>query len=115
VANCTAALHIAFQVLGISAGDEVVCPSLTFVATANSILYTGATCVFAYNTSHNDLNISSDSILHKITSKTKAIAVVHYGGYPFDMERILQIAEDHDLYVVEDVAHAPRADYRGKN
>lgn len=114
VSNGTAALHIAHQVIGIGANDDVVCPSLTFVATANSILYTGAIPVFADITSHDDLNISPESILEKITPKTKAITVVHYGGYPCEMDKITQIAKQHNLYIIEDAAHAPGAEYNGK-
>ena len=114
VANGTAALHIAHQVLGITEGDEVICPSLTFVATANSILYTGALPVFADVKSLDDLNISPESISEKITPRTKAITMVHYGGYPCDMDKISQIAKEHDLYIVEDAAHAPGAEINGK-
>ncbi|CEG13927.1 conserved hypothetical protein [groundwater metagenome] len=114
VNNCTAALHIAHKVLGIKEGDEVICPSLTFVATANSILYCGAKPVFADITSFNDFNISPDDILEKITPKTKAITVVHYAGYPCDMDAIMEIAEDYNLFVIEDTAHAPGAEYKGK-
>ncbi|MCX5714976.1 MAG: DegT/DnrJ/EryC1/StrS family aminotransferase [Candidatus Omnitrophica bacterium] len=114
VNNCTAALHIAHKVLGIKEGDEVICPSLTFVATANSILYCGAKPVFADITSLDDFNISPDDILKKITKKTKAITVVHYAGYPCDMDAIMKIAKDHKLYVIEDAAHAPGTEYKGK-
>jgi dTDP-4-amino-4,6-dideoxygalactose transaminase len=114
VANGTAALHMAHQAVGIQPADEVVCPSLTFVATANSILYTGGIPVFADVKSLDDFNISPDSIREKITSKTRAITVVHYGGYCCDMDEILEIAGSHGLYVIEDAAHAPGAAYRGK-
>lgn len=114
VANCTAALHIAHQALGIKEGDEVICPSLTFVATSNSILYTGATAVFADITSFDDLNISPENILEKITVKTKAITVVHYGGYPCAMDKIMRIAKRRGLYVIEDTAHAPGAEFKGR-
>ena len=114
VANGTAALHISHQVLGLKEGDEVICPSLTFVATANSILYTGATPVFADVTGYNDLNISPESIKSKITPKTKAITVVHYGGYPCDMENIQAIAREYNLFILEDAAHAPGAEINGK-
>ena len=114
VSNGTAALHIACQVLGIGSSDEVIVPSLTFVATANSVLYTGATPIFADITGVDNLNISPDGISEKITPKTKAITVVHYGGYPCDMSRIMQIASEHNLYVIEDAAHAPGAEYNGK-
>jgi len=109
VSNGTTALHLANIVAGIGPGDEVILPSLTFVATANSVLYTGATPVFADITSDTDLNISPEDVERKITPHTKAILVVHYGGYPCDMERILSIAKRYHLLVLEDVAHAPGA------
>lgn len=113
VSSCTAALHIAHVVLGAKAGDEVICPSLTFVATANSILYTGARPVFADIKSDDDLNIDPLDISRKITAKTKGITVVHYGGYPCDMDEIMALAKKNKLYVVEDAAHAPGAEYKG--
>ena len=114
VSSGTAALHIAHKVLGINEGDEVIVPSLTFVATANSVLYCGARPVFADITSLDNFNISPDDILEKITNKTKVITIVHYGGYPCDMNAIIEIAEDHNLKVIEDAAHAPGAEYKGK-
>ncbi len=114
VANGTAALHIAHEALGINSRDEVICPSLTFVATANSIMYTGAKPVFADIASLDDLNISPDSILKKITSRTKAITVVHYGGYPCNMDAIIKIAKKHSLFIIEDAAHAPGSEYKNK-
>jgi dTDP-4-amino-4,6-dideoxygalactose transaminase len=107
VTNCTAALHLAHLALGAGPGDTIICPSLTFVATANAIRYTGATPAFADITSEDDLNISPDDIEAKIDETTKGLCVVHYGGYPCDMDRIMRIARQHNLYVVEDVAHAP--------
>lgn len=114
VSNGTVALHIAHKVLGIKEGDEVIVPSLTFVAVANSVLYCGAKPVFADIKGLDNLNISPDDILEKITDKTKAITVVHYGGYPCDMNVIMKIAEDYNLKVVEDAAHAPGAEYKRK-
>lgn len=114
VCNCTAALHLALRALGIGEGDEVICPSLTFVATANAILYVGARPVFAEVTLADDLTISTEDVENKITGRTKAIIVVHYGGWPCDMDRILGIARRHDLKVIEDAAHAPLAEYKGK-
>ena len=109
VANCTAALHLAHLALGAAPGDTVICPSLTFVATANAIRYTGATPVFADVISSDDLNIAPASIESHIDATTKGICIVHYGGYPCDMEGILDLARQYKLYVVEDVAHAPGA------
>lgn len=114
VSSGTAALHIANRVLGIKEGDEVIVPSLTFVASANASLYCQAKPVFADITSLDDLNISPDDILEKITDKTKAITVVHYGGYSCDMDAIMDIAQDYGLKVIEDSAHAPGAEYKGK-
>jgi dTDP-4-amino-4,6-dideoxygalactose transaminase len=114
VSNGTAALHLALASLRLKEGDEIVLPSLTFVATANAILYVRAKPVFADIVGSDDLNISSQEITKKITKKTKAIMVMHYGGYPCDMGSIMGIAKKHGLYVVEDAAHAPGAEYQGK-
>lgn len=114
VSSCTAALHLALRALGIKEGDEVICPSLTFVATANSILYTGAIPVFADVTDKDDLNISPDDIESKINEKTKAVLVVHYAGFPCNMDRIMELAKRHNLFVIEDAAHAPGAEYSSK-
>ena len=113
VSNGTAALHIAHLVSGIKMGDEVIVPSLTFVATANSALYCGAKPVFADITGLDNFNISPDDILEKITNRTKAITMVHYSGDPCDMDAIMEIAEDYNLLVIEDAAHAPGAEYQG--
>jgi len=109
VTNCTAALHLAHQALGAGPGDTVICPALTFVATANAIRYTGASPVFADVTSAANCNIAPESIAACVDATTKGICVVHYGGYPCDMEGIMALARRHGLYVVEDVAHAPGA------
>jgi dTDP-4-amino-4,6-dideoxygalactose transaminase len=112
--NGTAALHLALKSLGLKEEDEVILPSFTFIATANVVLYTGSNPIFSDILSTDDLNISPEEIEKKITKKTKAIMVMHYGGYPCDMEAILRIASRHGLYVIEDAAHAPGAEYRGK-
>jgi len=114
VSNGTAALHLALASLGLKKGDEVILPSFTFVATANAVLYNGAKPVFADIRGWEDLNIAPHEIENKITRKTKAIMVMHYGGYPCDMGTILKVAERHGLSVVEDAAHAPGSEYRGK-
>ena len=106
VNNATAALHMACMAIGLKPGDEVIVPSLTFVASANSIRYTGATPVFADITSETDLNISPDAIEACITDRTRAIMLVHYGGYACDMQRILELARKYELKVIEDAAHA---------
>ncbi|NUC20211.1 DegT/DnrJ/EryC1/StrS family aminotransferase [Bacillus mycoides] len=103
----TAALHTAMKILDIGPGDEVLVPSMTFVASANAVKMVGATPVFIDSTSHYDFNLDPEVIERKITSKTKAIIVVHYGGYSADMDRIMQIAHSYGIKVVEDVAHGP--------
>ena len=106
VTNATAALHLACLAVGIGPGDEVIIPSLTFVATANAVSYTGATPVFADVESFDWLNISPSSIEACITAKTRAILVVHYAGFACDMPAIMEIANRHNLIVLEDSAHA---------
>ncbi len=109
VTNCTAGLHMACLAVGLQPGDEVILPALTFVATANAVRYTGATPVFADITSENNLNISAESIAACITERTRAIIVVHYGGYACDMPRIMDLARKYGLRVIEDAAHAAGA------
>lgn len=114
VSSCTAALHLANLALGIGSSDEVICPSLTFVAAANSIRYVGATPVFADVNSLNDWDISVQSIEKVKTKKTKAILVLHYAGYPCDMPSISDYAKGEGLRVIEDCAHAPGASIGNK-
>ncbi len=114
VTNCTAALHLAGLALGWGPGDEVIVPSLTFVATANAVRYTGATPVFADVTGEDDFSLSVDDAAGRITPRTRAIIVVHYGGHAADMPAIMALAERHGLDVVEDVAHAPGAGLDGR-
>jgi dTDP-4-amino-4,6-dideoxygalactose transaminase len=101
------------RVLNIKPGDEVIVPVLTFAATANAPIFCGARPVFA-DIDERTFNISPKDILERITSKTKAIIPVHYGGQACDMKEILEIAEDHKISVVEDCAHSLGADYRGE-
>ena len=114
VTNATAALHLACLAAGIGPGDEVIVPSLTFVATANAVRYTGATPVFADLESLDWLNISPASIASRITGRTRAILVVHYAGYPCDMPAIQEIAHRHNLVVLEDSAHAIGSELDGR-
>jgi dTDP-4-amino-4,6-dideoxygalactose transaminase len=104
--NATAALHLVCEAIGLGPGDEVIIPSLTFVATANAVRYTGATPVFADITSETNLTISPDAIKKAITTRTKAIMVMHYAGYACDMRTIQMIADKNNLIVIEDAAHA---------
>lgn len=114
VTNATAALHLAHMALGLGEGDEVIMPSLSFVATANATLYAGARPVFSEIQSSSDLNISPEDIARRITPRTRAITVVHYGGYVCDMPKTLALAARHGLAVIEDVSHAPGATLNGQ-
>lgn len=105
VTNATAALHMACMAVNLGPGDEVIVPSLTFVATANAVRYTGATPVFADVESEDWLTLSPASIEKNITEKTRAILVVHYAGYACDMPAIRTIAEKYNLAILEDSAH----------
>ncbi len=114
VANGTAALHLAVLGVDLGPGDEVIVPSLTFVATANAIRYTGAIPVFADIESEQDLDISVSSIEKRLTRKTRAIMVMHYGGYACDMPAITNLAREHGLMVIEDAAHAIGTEIGGR-
>ena len=112
--SCTAALHVALLALDVGPGDEVICPALTFVATANAIRYCGARPVFADVDSLECWNVSRASLEAVATPNTKAVMVVHYGGYPCAMPEILAFAKARGLSVVEDAAHAPGATVDGR-
>jgi len=114
VSNCTVALHLAMILSDIKEGDEVICPSLTFVATVNAIRYVNAFPVFADVVGYEDLTIDPEDIRKKITNKTKAIVVMHYGGFSCHMDEIMKIAKEFNLRVIEDASHAPLAEYKGK-
>ncbi|HEX2980091.1 MAG TPA: DegT/DnrJ/EryC1/StrS family aminotransferase [Anaerolineaceae bacterium] len=114
VSNATQALHLACLALGIGPGDEVIVPSLTFVATSNAVLYTGAEVRFADIIGPAELTIDPADIEQKITPRTKAIIAMHYGGFPCRMPEIMAIAQRHGLHVIEDAAHAPGAWLNGK-
>ena len=114
VTNCTAALHLACCVMGIKSGDEVICPSLIFAATVNCIRYVGATPVFADIYGSENLCMDADQIEELITDKTKAIIPMHYAGFPCDMQKIMEIANRYNLFVIEDACHGPLSEYRGK-
>lgn len=112
VANGAAALHLAMLSLGLKQGDEVITSPNTFVASANSILYAGGTVKFA-DIEESTANIDSEEIKQQITSKTKAIIPVHFAGQSCDMENIDALAKEHNLFVVEDAAHAIGSEYKG--
>ncbi len=109
----TAALHISTSSIEINSGDEVITTPLTFVASANCVVYRGGTPIFA-DIKKDTYNINPDEIRKRITSKTKAIIPVHFTGQPCDMDEICEIAEEHNLFIIEDAAHAIDAEYKGK-
>jgi len=109
----TAALHISTSSINIQPGDEVITTPLTFVASANCVVYRGGTPVFA-DIKKDTYNIDPIEIKKKISSKTKAIIPVHFAGQPCDMDEICEIAEENNLFVIEDAAHAVDAEYKGK-
>jgi dTDP-4-amino-4,6-dideoxygalactose transaminase len=114
VANGTAALHLALLAIECGPGDEVVVPSLNFVAAANTITHTGATPVFCDVIGPDDLTADPDDIEAAIGPKTRALLVMHYGGHACRMDEILAIAERHGLAVIEDAAHAPAGQFDGR-
>jgi dTDP-4-amino-4,6-dideoxygalactose transaminase len=113
VSNCTTGMHVVTQALGISDGDEVIVTPNTFVATSLVILKERAIPVYADIDPHT-FNILPAEIEKKITPKTKAIYVVHFGGQMCDMDPIMEIAKKHNLPVLEDCAHTPGAEYKGR-
>jgi dTDP-4-amino-4,6-dideoxygalactose transaminase len=109
----TAALHLALDAIGVKEGDEVIVPTMTFAATAEVVLYFKARPVLV-DCQPDTLNLDPDQIERAITSKTRAIIPVHLAGQPCDMKRILEIARNHDLKVIEDAAHALPARFQGR-
>jgi UDP-4-amino-4,6-dideoxy-N-acetyl-beta-L-altrosamine transaminase len=109
----TAALHAAAFAAGLTTGDEAITTPMTFAATANCILYQGATPVFA-DVCSDTLNIDPEQIAKKISSRTRVILPVAYAGHPADLDAIRKIARDHGLIVIEDACHALGAQYRGR-
>jgi len=107
VSSCTAGLHLCLAALGIGPGDEVLVPSLTFVATVNAVLYTGARPVFVDIESIHCPHISIEDARKKVTEKTKAVILMHYGGYLVDMTRWSNFSKEFGLFIIEDAAHAP--------
>ena len=110
--SATAALHLALNVLGVQGGEVITTP-MTFISTNHAILYNDATPVFA-DICADTLNIDVDDIERKITPRTKAIMMVHYGGHPCDLDEIHALARPRGIKVVEDAAHACGAEYKGK-
>lgn len=112
VTNGTTALECALKSAGVEAGDEVLVPALTFVASATAIVLVNAIPVFV-DIHPGTFNIDPDALEAAITDRTRAVIVVHNGGYPADMDRIIAIAKTHDLMIIEDAAHAHGSEWRG--
>jgi perosamine synthetase len=111
--NGTAALHLALLSLGLEPGDEVIVPTLTFIATANAVVYCGGKPVFV-DSEPDTWNMAPELIEEKVTPKTRGIMAVHLRGQPSDMDAILAIAGRHGLFVIEDAAQAHGAEYKGR-
>lgn len=111
--SCTAALHLSLQAIGIKSGDEVILPTMTFAAPANAVIHTGGKPVFV-DCEKYTMNIDPQDIKRKLTSKTRALILVHFAGRPCNMDAIMDVARRHRLKVVEDCAHAIEAEYQGK-
>ena len=111
--NGTTALHLALVVLGLQPGDEVLVPTVTYIATANAVRYCGATPVFV-DVCADTMNIDPHDLERKITSKTRGIIPVHLYGHPAEMGPLIELAKKHDLFIVEDAAEAHGAEYLGK-
>jgi len=113
VNSCTAALHLALIASGVGPGDEVITTPLTFCATVNAIIHTGATPVLA-DVDPRTMNIDPAAIASRLTPRTRAVVPVHFAGRPCDMDAIMTIARDNHLTVIEDCAHAIETEYRGR-
>jgi dTDP-4-amino-4,6-dideoxygalactose transaminase len=111
--SCTSALHLATSLLHLQPGDEVITTPITFIATSLPLLKKDCVPVFA-DVDPRTVNIDPPKVAEKITPKTKAIYVVSYGGHPVDMDPIMELARQHKLAVVEDAAHSPGAEYKGR-
>ena len=114
VCNGTTALHVALVALGLGSGDEIIVPTLTYVASANAISYVGATPIFVDSTS-TDWQMDPEDVIRKVTPRTRAIMVVHLYGHPCDMDAISTIAKRHGLFVIEDCAEAFGSRYHRKH
>src|SRR3989338_638681 len=113
VNSCTAAIHLSCLAAGIGKGDEVITTAMTFCATVNAIIHSGATPVLV-DCEKDTMNIDHNAIEAKISTRTKAILIVHFAGRPCEMKAILRIARKHKLLLIEDCAHAIESEYEGK-
>lgn len=113
VANGTVAIELALLAAGVEAGDEIIVPAVTFIATASAVSMVNAVPVFA-DIDPETASIDPDSVEKAVTPRTKGIIAVHYGGYPADFDRLLPLAEQHGVFLMEDSAHAHGSEWRGR-
>lgn len=111
--SCTAALHLSMLAIGIKPGNEVILPSMTFASTANAVIHAGGKPILV-DCEKDTMNMDPEDIERQITPKTKAIIPVYFAGRPCNMDRIVDIANKHNLKIIEDAAHAIEAEYNGK-
>ncbi len=114
VNSCTAALHLAMVAAGLGPGDEVITTAMTFCATVNAIIHTGATPVLA-DIEPDTLNLDPQDVARKITARTRALVPVHFAGRPCDMDRLVPLASEHGLALIEDCAHAIETLWRDRH
>ena len=114
VNSCTAALHLSLNALNLKKDDEVIVPAMTFCSTVNAIIHSGAKPVLA-DVEYSTGNITSDTIMKKITKKTKAVVIVHLAGNPCNMKEIINVVKTNNLNLIEDCAHAIEGKYEGKH
>ncbi len=112
--SCTAALHLAYLAAGVGPGDEVIVPSLTFVATANAAMYCGARPVFADIIDRGRPVLDPGDVEARITPRTKAVVAVHFGGYAAPVDELTRLCAERGIALLEDAAHAPMGDLRGR-
>ncbi len=113
VSSCTTALHLAMMAAGVGEGDEVICPSMSFIATANAITYSGGVPVFA-DVDPLTWNLSPEDVIKRITPATKAVLLVHQMGFPADIDRFREICDEYNLILIEDAACAIGSEFKGK-
>jgi len=113
VSNGTVSLELCLKTLGVGAGDEVIVPAVTFIATASAVTEVGAVPIIV-DVDPETAGMSPEALEDAVTEKTKAAIVVHYAGYPVDFDRILPITKKHGLFLIEDAAHAHGTEWRGR-
>jgi dTDP-4-amino-4,6-dideoxygalactose transaminase len=114
ISSCTAALHLAYLAAGVGAGDEVVVPSYTFVATVAAVLHCGGTPVFADILGPEDLSLDPESVRRCLSARTKVVTCVHFAGYPAPVDRLSELCAEHGVALIEDAAHAPSGVLNGR-